>query len=87
MKIRDGYVLRSVMDQHMVMPIDDTVSRGYIILNDTGAVLWAALQQPCDRTELVQQLLQQYHAEQSQAEKAVDLFLDQLRRLQLLQEG
>ena len=50
MKIKDGFILRNVIDEYIVMPTGDNIGKynGTVILNEVSAFVWNLLQQPSD---------------------------------------
>ncbi len=88
MKIKDGYMLRCVAGQHIVVPVGEAAQRfnGMITLNGTGAFLWNAMQQDTDRCELVDKLLEEYDVDAKLAGAGVDSFLRKIREAKLIDE-
>lgn len=79
MKLKDGFVLRQVAGQAVVLPSGDTLDLNMMIsLNDTGAFLWERLQQETDEQALVDALLREYDVDAQTAHKAVTAFLEKL---------
>ncbi len=88
MKIKDGYMLRSVAGQHIVVPIGEAAQRfnGMITLNSTGAFLWNAMLKDINREELVNELLREYDVDEKMAGAGVDSFLRKVREAKLIDE-
>lgn len=86
MRVKDGFVLRAMGDNHLVVPVGAmTVDfRCIITLNETGAFLWQQLQQEQSEQELVQALLGEYAVTEEQASQDVAAFLEDLRKADLL---
>ncbi len=81
MKLREGFALRQVADTWVVMPLGEKSVdfNGMLTLNDTGAVLWQALEKGGDREALIGALLQEYDATREQVAPDVDAFLQKLQ--------
>ena len=82
MKIREGFVLRRVMGQAMVIAVGD-VSRefnGMIKLNDTGRFLWEKLQKDTTLDELVGEVLKSYEIDETDARRYVKSFVEELEK-------
>ena len=77
MKIKNGYMLREVAGEAVVVaPGEATLNfQGIISLNETGALLWKELEQGCEKKDLVQALLDEYEVDAETAEKDVNEFL------------
>lgn len=79
MKIKDGFILRSVAGQTVVLPTGDDLDLNMMItLNETGAFLWEHLQGETDENALVSALLSEYDVDESTARKAVSGFVAKL---------
>ena len=88
MKIRSGYMLRKVIDTYVIMGIgsDNYVPNRIMSLNETGAYLWGLLEKGSDKQALIDNLISEYEVDRTTAEKDVDIFLDQLREKDLIEE-
>lgn len=88
MKIRDGFVLRRVMGQPMVIAVGEAsrTFSGMIKLNDTGADLWEWLTEGATEEELVARLQQEYDVDTATAQNGVKQFVENLRTQGLLAE-
>lgn len=78
--VKPGYVLRKVGEAYMVMPTGPRMKdyKGMITLNETGAVLFKASQQPNpDFDTLMQALRDEYGVEDDEARVAVNSFVRQ----------
>lgn len=80
MKIKEGFLLRQVAGQTVVLPTGDELDLNMMItLNDTGAFLWEHLQAQTDEEALVAALLAEYDVDEATARKAVDTFVAKLK--------
>ena len=77
MKIKSGYVLRSIAGETVVIPEGGLNFDSMITLNGTGAFLWKKLEQEVACDELVEALLDE--VERATAEKCVGEFTDKLK--------
>lgn len=79
MKLKEGFLLRQVAGQNVVLPDDDTLNLNVMItLNDTGAFLWERLAQETTQDALVAALLGEYDVEEPTARRAVEDFVKKL---------
>lgn len=87
MKIKDGFVLKSIADSNIVVPLGSNVVdfSSIIKLSDTGAFLWSALE--CERNidELVDMMLKEYDVDSDTALRDVSAFVDTLKDNNLLE--
>ena len=79
MKIKDGFVLRQVAGQTVVLPADSALDLNMMItLNETGAFLWERLQNDTDEAALVAALLEEYDVDEETAKQSVQAFVQKL---------
>lgn len=79
MKIKEGFLLRQVAGQTVVLPIGGDMDLNLMItLNDTGAFLWEKLQEETDEAALVAALLAEYDVDEATAKEAVAGFVAKL---------
>ena len=79
MKMKDGFLLREVAGQTVVLPIGSDMDLNLMItLNDTGAFLWEKLQEEIDEAGLVAALLAEYDVDEATAKQAVADFTAKL---------
>ena len=79
MKIKEGFLLRQVAGQTVVLPFGDELDLNMMItLNDTGAFLWEHLQSETTGEELVKALLAEYDVDEDTARQSVAGFVAKL---------
>lgn len=81
MKIREGFILKKIGDERVILALG-AASRylnGIVKLNDTGAFLWEEIEKGSDRDKLVQTFADKFSISAEQAQKDVDGFLDMLK--------
>ena len=79
MKIKDGFMLRQVAGQNVVLPADSALDLNMMItLNETGAFLWERLQNDTDEAALVAALLEEYDVDEETAKQSVQAFVKKL---------
>ncbi len=85
MKIKNGFMLRKLADNFVVVSINRKSNdfNGMIQLNST---IWEQLQTDKTREELLGLVLDKYELTEQQAKKDIDLFIDKLRKDNLLDE-
>ena len=83
MKLKKDYVLRQVARNWVVLPLgEETVNfSGMLKLNDSGAMLWQAMEQGADRQALSAKLVSEYGISGEAAAADVDAFLEKLARM------
>ncbi len=79
MKIKEGFVLREVAGDIVVIPSGDTLDLNMMItLNETGRFLWTRLEKGAEKEDLVQALTQEYEVSREDAMAHIDLFVAKL---------
>lgn len=80
MRIKSGYVLRQVAQSWIVLPLaEETVNfTGVLQLNDSGAMLWKALEQGADCEDLAGILTSEYNVSAEQASADALEFMQKL---------
>ena len=80
MKIKEGFLLREVAGQTVVLPCGDAMDLNMMItLNETGKFLWQLLEQGSDEESLVKALLAEYDVDRETATKSVAAFVAKLK--------
>ena len=79
MKLKEGFLLRSVAGQTVVLPTGDELDMNMMItLNETGTFLWERLNEETSEDALVQALLGEYDVDEATARNAVVEFVKKL---------
>lgn len=83
MKLNENFALRSIAGTWVVLPLaEKTVDfNGIIKLNDSGVLLWRALENGADRDGLADALTNEYDVTRETALADVDEFLNSLRKI------
>ncbi len=86
MKIKKGYVLRTVAEQHLVVPTgEEGVNfNGIITLNNSGKLLFETLQKGAEPSELVELLMETYDVDKATANDDVKTFIETLKTKNIL---
>lgn len=80
MKIKDGFVLREVAGDTVVLPSGDLEINAMITLNESAAFLWKHMQEETTVEELVNAVVESYPEVDAQTAKvAVEGFVAQLK--------
>ena len=80
MKLKDGFILREVAGEHVVIPTGDALDLNMMItLNETGCTLWKRLEQEAELSDLTAALLAEYEVDESTAAAAAEQFVAKLK--------
>ena len=82
MKIKNGFVIRQVGGEHVVVPVGERSKEfhGMINMNVTGAFLWNFFSEEHSLAEGVEALCKEYQVDKERAETDVQRFIDVLER-------
>lgn len=88
MKIKDGFVLREVAGNDVVIGVGKTMTdfNGVITLGGSGASLWKMLEKGATHKELLDFVLSEYDIDKQTAENDINAFTEKLRSINLLEE-
>lgn len=88
MKIKKGFMLRSVGGRNIVVAVGNAAAEfnGMITLNDSGAFLWKRLSKGSTYDELVLAMLAEYDVSEETAKKDIDVFLENVRKAGLIDD-
>lgn len=88
MKIKEGYIMRVVAGQIVVLPTGDDLDLNLMItLNETGKFLWNILETGATEDELVAAVLASYDVDVETARNAVVSFVSKLNEYGFLAEA
>ena len=80
MKLKDGFILRQLAGQNVVIPSGEGLDLTLMIsLNETGKFLWEMLEKGAEEQELVAALLKEYNVDEEAAAKHVAMFVQKMR--------
>lgn len=86
MKIKSGYVLKTVAGSNIIVPVNKPKVDSIMTINDSGAFLFEKLANETDKESLVKALLCEFDVEEDIARDDVGSFINSLRQAGLLDE-
>ena len=88
MKAKQGFILRNVVDEHILMPTGDMIGtfNGTVLLNDVSAFVWEKLQNPVSRDDLLKAILDEYEVERAVAATDLDALLETLKKYDVIED-
>ena len=85
MKLKDGFILRQVAGENVVVPFGETLNlNAMITLNETGVFLWKLLEEETTVEELTAALLKEYDVDEASARKYAGEFVEKLKGFDFL---
>lgn len=80
MKLKEGFLLREVAGQTVVLPTGGDLDLNMMItLNDTAKFLWQKLENEIDEADLVSALMAEYDIDEATANSCVAGFVAKLK--------
>ena len=88
MKIKEGFVLRDVMDEYIVMPTGDNIAKfdGAVVLNEVSAFIYRLLKHPMCREDLLTAILNEYDVDEATASSDLEALLNKLDEMGVLEK-
>lgn len=85
MKLKEGFILRTVAGETVALPTGETANLDMMItLNETGKFLWERLNVGAEHEDLVDALLEVYDVDRETADASVRKFVEKLKELNFL---
>lgn len=80
MKLKEGFVLRKIGGESVVIPIGNNIAdfNGIIRLNESAAFLWGLLKSEITKDNLVKSLIREYKIDEGLAINDVEKFISKL---------
>ena len=88
MKIKDGFVLRNVVDEFIVMPTGENIAKfeGAVVLNEVSAFIFRQLENPVSRDDLLTAMLDEYDVDEATAAADLDALLEKFAQMGVLEK-
>ena len=87
MKIKDGYLLKEIAGNYVVVPVGNVDFDGMISLNDAGVFIWKQLEKETNFESLLSAFLNEYEIDEATAKSDLNAFLMKMRDSGLLYES
>lgn len=87
MKIKSGYVLRTVANEHIVVPIGNEAINfnGVLSLNETGKWLWEQMQSEVTLDSLVDKMVKTYQVDELTVKNDILEFVKKLETKSIIE--
>ncbi len=86
MKIKEGFVLRETAGSYIVMDLGSEISfNGVITLNETGAVIWRAIEEGRTENEIAELIASEYETDAETALRDVKAFINKMSEAGVLE--
>jgi len=86
MQVKNGFMLREIAGQPVVVPLGARVVEfnGIMTLSESGAVLWRRLEKDASVEDMVQALLALYDVDRETALQDVEAFVESMKSNRLM---
>ena len=85
MKLKNGFVLKEIAGECVVVAVDAALNLdGMITLNDTARTIWQALTEGAEMDDLIAKLTEVYEVDEATARLAAESFVKKLEELDFL---
>ena len=87
MKIKNGFVLRELAGEYVVVALGEAskIFNGIIKLNDSGRSIWELLSEGCEREEAIEAMMREYDVDRATIEADFDRFVEVLKGANILE--
>ena len=88
MKVKDGFVLRNIADEYILMPVGDNIRNfnGTLLMNEVSAFIWEKLQNPMSSSDLLTAILEEFDVDEATASADLDTILAELENYKVIQK-
>jgi hypothetical protein len=88
MKIKEGFVLRNVVDEFIVMPTGDNIAKfeGAVVLNEVSAFIFKQMEKPVSRDDILAAMLAEYDVNEATAATDLDALLEKFAEMGVLEK-
>ena len=88
LKAKSGFVLRNVVNEHILMPTGDNISHfnGTVVMNEVSAFVWEKLQEPASKEDLVKAVVDEFEVEEDVAARDLEDLLEKFKEFGIITE-
>lgn len=87
MKVKEGFVLRNVVDEHIIMPTGDNIAKfeGAVVLNDVAAFVFEQLKNPMSKDDLLAAILNEFDVDEETAKNDLEMLIAKFTELNIIE--
>lgn len=88
MKIKDGFMLKTVAGSNIVVPVGtaELNFRGMMTLNEVGTIVWKALEEDTTPEKIAEKIVEEYNIDLGTALRDVKIFIEKLSEKNIIEE-
>lgn len=81
MKLKDGFVIRCIADEYMMIPVGNTMQdfSGVVVLNEVSAFILEHMQNPISKEDLLDLIVAEYDVAPEIAEKDLGVLIEKFQ--------
>ena len=85
-KIKDGFMLKNIMDEYIVMPVGDNISKydGTVVLNEVSAFVFDLMKNPVSKEDIVSAILNEFDVDEETVRRDLDMTLEKFTQVGLI---
>ncbi len=84
MKLREGYLLKEVAGNHVIIPVGNISFNSMMTLNETGVLIWKCLEKGLTEDDILSAFLEEYNVEEEKARQDIAAFIERLKKANVL---
>lgn len=86
MKIKDGFILKEVAGNYVVIALEDTLDFNKVVtVNETGSFIWDKILKEANREEIISDIANEYGIDENTATSDFDDFVNSLHAAGILE--
>ncbi|KIR02093.1 hypothetical protein P261_00907 [Lachnospiraceae bacterium TWA4] len=87
-QIKDGFILREIAGECMIIPSDpdSDIKNGMLVPNGSATLMWKVFQQPSTIEDVVKKAMEEYEVEEDIVKNSVQRFVSELLQYRILEE-
>lgn len=88
MKIKDGFMLRKIAGDFIIVPVGESTREfnGIITVNESGKFLWEKLQEEVSEEDLLEFMLDKYDVREDIAREDIAEFINIMKNKNILEQ-
>lgn len=86
MKLKEGYLLKEVAGNHLLVPVGNVSFNSMITLNTTGVLICKMLMEGTTKEAILRAFLEEYEVSEEKARADIEAFLETIKKAGILDE-
>lgn len=87
MKIKDGFILKAVAGNYVVIALEESLDFNKVItVNEVGALIWEKLNDGMERKDIISHIAKEYNVDEETVSADFDEFILSLRESNIIED-